>query len=234
MSLTATVLRELIALGVTGDALVAAVERIESAHAASVEEAVAKATAKADAELAARKAKAQENTRRWREAKAAKAAPVISPCITETHGDDGDILCADAPAQVVISNSSLRSELLDTPKKPSVSIPKGTDEKRGSRLPDDWNPVPDYDPHSFGLSVEQHDAELAKFRDYWRSVPGAKGRRLDWPATWRNWMRRAAENQPRKPYAQHHPDQRQAARDANLERAFAGSEQAMRQRAYSG
>lgn len=35
--------------------------------------------------------------------------------------------------------------------------------------------------------------EHAKFVDYWRGAPGAKGRKTDWPATWRNWMRKAAE-----------------------------------------
>jgi hypothetical protein len=31
------------------------------------------------------------------------------------------------------------------------------------------------------------------FCDYWRGIPGAKGRKLDWVATWRNWMRREHE-----------------------------------------
>jgi hypothetical protein len=31
------------------------------------------------------------------------------------------------------------------------------------------------------------------FVDYWRSVPGAKGRKVDWAATWRNWCRREGE-----------------------------------------
>lgn len=34
--------------------------------------------------------------------------------------------------------------------------------------------------------------EVPKFVDYWLSQPGAKGRKADWPATWRNWCRRAA------------------------------------------
>lgn len=33
------------------------------------------------------------------------------------------------------------------------------------------------------------------FRDYWLSQPGAKGRKADWLATWRNWIR----NQRRSP-----------------------------------
>ena len=37
-----------------------------------------------------------------------------------------------------------------------------------------------------------------RFRDYWIAVPGAKGRKVDWLATWRNWVRResAAKKQP--------------------------------------
>lgn len=27
------------------------------------------------------------------------------------------------------------------------------------------------------------------FRDYWLSAAGAKGRKADWLATWRNWVR---------------------------------------------
>lgn len=28
-----------------------------------------------------------------------------------------------------------------------------------------------------------------RFRDYWVAVPGARGLKLDWTATWRNWIR---------------------------------------------
>jgi hypothetical protein len=38
-----------------------------------------------------------------------------------------------------------------------------------------------------------HKRVTEKFVDYWISVPGAKGVKLDWPATWRNWLRREAE-----------------------------------------
>lgn len=33
------------------------------------------------------------------------------------------------------------------------------------------------------------DAATREFVDYWRGVPGARGRKLDWPATWRNRLR---------------------------------------------
>lgn len=35
--------------------------------------------------------------------------------------------------------------------------------------------------------------EADRFRDYWLSVPGTKGVKLDWPAVWRNWVRKAVD-----------------------------------------
>lgn len=34
-------------------------------------------------------------------------------------------------------------------------------------------------------------SETKCFVDYWRARPGAGGTKLDWVATWRNWMRKA-------------------------------------------
>lgn len=55
---------------------------------------------------------------------------------------------------------------------------------RGTRLPENWNPRPED-----GLN----EIELAKFRDYWRSVAGQKGVKRDWDATWRNWLRNSKQ-----------------------------------------
>ena len=61
---------------------------------------------------------------------------------------------------------------------------------KSSRLPEDWQPrqedvsvMKEHFP-SLDLKLETH-----AFRDYWRSVPGAKGKKSDWDATWRNWIR---------------------------------------------
>ena len=62
--------------------------------------------------------------------------------------------------------------------------------KRGSRLsqelflPDEWRKFcqqtrPELNP------AQTFD----KFRDYWIAQPGQKGVKLDWDATWRNWVR---------------------------------------------
>jgi hypothetical protein len=36
------------------------------------------------------------------------------------------------------------------------------------------------------------------FKDYWVSVPGSRGVKLDWFATWRNWIRSQKLNEIKK------------------------------------
>lgn len=44
-----------------------------------------------------------------------------------------------------------------------------------------------------GVSRQALRKEHAKFIDYWLAKSGRDGTKLDWDATWRNWMRNAAE-----------------------------------------
>jgi hypothetical protein len=68
---------------------------------------------------------------------------------------------------------------------------------RGTRLPPDWQPGPTERmfAQSFGLDP---DTVTAEFHDFWAGVPGSRGCKLDWPATYRNRCRelggRAARN----------------------------------------
>ncbi len=68
-------------------------------------------------------------------------------------------------------------------------------ERLGTRLPADWSP--DDGLVAFAAAQGFHPDRIAaiaeQFRDYWHAVAGAKGRKTDWPATWRNWVRREAE-----------------------------------------
>ena len=77
---------------------------------------------------------------------------------------------------------------------PPVSAPSARDRKLGTRLPDDFAVTAEMVawfrencPHVDGKR------ETENFCDWWRSKPGKDGRKLDWPATWRNWMRRAED-----------------------------------------
>ena len=62
--------------------------------------------------------------------------------------------------------------------------------ERGSRLPDGWQPSPEEEAFCREHRPDLKPADVAaRFRDYWVAQPGAKGRKTDWPATWRNWVR---------------------------------------------
>ena len=73
---------------------------------------------------------------------------------------------------------------------PTAKPPKVKSAGRGSRLPAAWEP--DAEQVKF-CRQERPDllpaATAARFRDYWIAQPGAKGVKLDWSATWRNWVR---------------------------------------------
>jgi uncharacterized protein YdaU (DUF1376 family) len=75
---------------------------------------------------------------------------------------------------------------------------------RGRKLPPDWRPTDDDWMESCrSLGSRKAEVELAKFRDYWLAKPGGGGRKLNWDATWRNWVRRAAEELPIRPIVAH-------------------------------
>lgn len=62
---------------------------------------------------------------------------------------------------------------------------------RGTRVPPDFS-IDDDDrafAASLGIPPDAVEAETPQFIDYWSSVAGAKGVKLDWKATWRNRMR---------------------------------------------
>lgn len=67
--------------------------------------------------------------------------------------------------------------------------------KNGSRLPDDF-PTSDLITWARAERADvDPKTEVAKFRDYWLGKPGKDGRKADWPATWRNWIRNARATQ---------------------------------------
>ncbi|ABP56436.1 hypothetical protein [Salinispora tropica] len=81
----------------------------------------------------------------------------------------------------------------EAPASPPAPPPAPT--KRGTRLPDNF--AVDNDMKAwFTANCPGVDGkrETEKFRNYWTAKSGKDATKLDWPATWRNWMLRAAEN----------------------------------------
>lgn len=79
------------------------------------------------------------------------------------------------------------------PAPPNGGTPTATT-KTGTRVPD---PFPLTDDLLTWVRTDCPDvprSEHDRFMDFWRGQPGAKGRKVDWPATWRNWMRRTQDD----------------------------------------
>lgn len=97
-----------------------------------------------------------------------------------------------SPTRPDPTRSSSDEELIPQKASPS-SVPR----KRGTRIPDDFSATPamvawarDRCPHvDWRLETE-------KFVNYWRAKTGKDATKLDWEATWRNWMLNAAARTP--------------------------------------
>ncbi len=81
-----------------------------------------------------------------------------------------------------------KTDEVDVPVSEKPAKPKI--EKKGKRLPKDWEPPPKLMDWA---KTERPDLNLPKtiedFGDYWRSQAGQKGVKLDWDATFRRWVR---------------------------------------------
>lgn len=73
--------------------------------------------------------------------------------------------------------------------------PTGSSKKRGNRLPEDFAPDLNW-AVAEGLSPAEAQTEASQFHDYWISKPGQGGVMLDWPATWRRWVRNQLKRRP--------------------------------------
>lgn len=128
-------------------------------------------------DAAAGKKKAEEKAKKAAEARWGKASP--------EHTN------SNAPSNATSINQALHKECPSQSPSPSLKPLKSkTESATASRLPADWVPSPEdiafCEIERPELNVE---ATAHSFRDYWIAVPGVKGRKVDWAATWRNWVR---------------------------------------------
>jgi uncharacterized protein YdaU (DUF1376 family) len=94
----------------------------------------------------------------------------------------------DADAMRTHSESNATQDtrhITQDPEHKKTKTQRGTRLPTGFELPDEWiefcrQERADLDPQTV----------FAEFLDYWIAQPGQKGVKTDWPATWRNWVRR--------------------------------------------
>lgn len=124
------------------------------------------------------KQRAQKNERqaRWR---AKKDADVDSDV-------DGNV-DGEASTQTSTREEKRREEKKETK----------AEAQRATRLPADWEPN---ESEIEFCQQERPDLNVRsvadQFRDYWIAQAGAKGRKVDWTATWRNWVRNQRGGKP--------------------------------------
>ncbi|MFP5504874.1 MAG: helix-turn-helix domain-containing protein [Gammaproteobacteria bacterium] len=128
-------------------------------------------------------------TRRYR-INVEKLLPTPGADATRTPGADardGSHPCAQTGRIAMTPEPSVEPPLT---KERGAQTPRSED-SRGTRfvldaLPAEWMEY----ANSERPEIRAHD-EFEIFRDYWISQPGQKGVKLDWFATWRNWIRRS-------------------------------------------
>lgn len=73
----------------------------------------------------------------------------------------------------------------------------------GSRLPADWKPNHADIEYCKTERPDLLPSKVAQnFYDYWIAKPGKEGRKLDWSATWRSWVRKESASTAGRPASQ--------------------------------
>ena len=99
--------------------------------------------------------------------------------------------------EVTIEHTNEHTSIGNASPKGDAQDKKPPREKRANRLPDDWELPDDYAKWCRDNRPDLNPHKVAdQFKDYWIAQAGAKSRKADWFATWRNWCRnQKAENQ---------------------------------------
>lgn len=113
-------------------------------------------------------------------AEANDAAPTLQK-VPDIEASEAEKAC---DVSLPISNSEVETE-----KKGKKKL--GDARARGTRLPKDWQPNDEDRQFAIDHGVDP-DQLRDEFVDFWVGVPGQRGVKLDWRATWRNRVRAVA------------------------------------------
>ena len=180
MPVSADALRRLSGLGLTIDQIAGVIEVMDEAE-------------------EARKVIGRERTRRHRERNATQRDVTL-------HDVTADYSELPPKQPETAETPRVSSTSLEVPEEPpekenpiggfpkSSPVPKP--KARGTRLGADWTAsAADLDyGRNLGIPEPTLLREAEKFRDFWIAKAGPNGVKLDWPATWRNWIRRVADD----------------------------------------
>ncbi len=113
----------------------------------------------------------------WQSFRAHYAVPYNLPLPTQNASP------SEAPTKPLASQKQ-EQEQKQNIDAPSAKSPRGTALPESWALPDDWKTWAEGERPDIDVEVV-----ACTFRDYWIAKPGKDGRKADWSATWRNWVR---------------------------------------------
>lgn len=100
----------------------------------------------------------------------------------QEQASNGDVTLHETKANGLDTDTDTDTEQSNSA--PSAKSPRGTALPKDWTLPDDWKTW---------AEKERPDVDVVtvseSFRDFWIAKPGKDGRKADWQATWRNWVR---------------------------------------------
>lgn len=201
MGIIATAVRHLMAAGVAGDDLLRAIEEMEGA------------TPEPSTERTRSAAAIRQQAYRER----MQASQNITRDVTRDGVDDASQTITKASRVMLVTSQNVTSDAFEgegcpspdkspqTPKiNPTPQAHTRTHTREGTRLPADWT-LPEewreFASKDMHWSEADITSEAEEFRDYWLGKPGKDGRKADWLATWRNWIRRSRRVSSRVPAA---------------------------------
>lgn len=146
-----------------------------------------------DAEIEAFKAKsgkaADAANKRWsKPGNATAVQPASTPAMPTQCERNADAMPTNNQ-EPLTNNQEPEEQGTQAPERAPAPARRATDAS-ATRLPADWSP----DAVAIAFCQTERPDLLAhevaaRFRDYWVAQPGTKGRKTDWLATWRNWVR---------------------------------------------
>ena len=153
--------------------------------------AIAHAKARARADAAARAAAS-----RWGNASASRPhsdAFGSSMQVGEITSQNTDADASLVRARGSLSLSDLKRNTQSESLEGGVGETFSSKPKRGTRLPEGWNPKPETVAALEAEGIPNPGRFLAKFRDHWAAAAGKSAIKVEWDATFRNWCRRELE-----------------------------------------
>jgi hypothetical protein len=117
------------------------------------------------------------------------APPASNSASTRRKIDEPSTTSHRAPPPGVDRNGEERRGV-QSASSPKARHPTATESSQGSRLPNDWTLPNEYRDYCRQERPDlSPDTVAERFRDHWIAKAGRDGVKLDWLATWRNWVR---------------------------------------------